>query len=75
MLSEQKLATPMASGDWYHLEIAARGCSVDVVARPLHSGPATEIHYPDPGCLTSGVAGLRSFYADASWRNVQVAPL
>ncbi|MGC2638526.1 MAG: hypothetical protein WA294_15185 [Acidobacteriaceae bacterium] len=73
LLSEAKLATPMASGDWYHLEIAARGCSLDVVAQPLRGGPSTQIHYRDPGCLASGVAGLRSFYADASWRNVQVA--
>ncbi|HEY6448071.1 MAG TPA: hypothetical protein VIY53_16530 [Acidobacteriaceae bacterium] len=75
MLSEEKLAAPMASGDWYHLQIAARGCTLDVMARPLRGGPATQIHYQDPGCLISGVAGLRSFYADASWRNVQVAPL
>lgn len=72
MLEEAKLATPMASGDWYHLELAARGCSLEVIARPLGSGPATRMEYQDPGCLTTGVAGLRSFYADASWRNVQV---
>lgn len=73
-LAEAKLATPMSSGDWYHLEIDARGCNLEVLARPLRNGPDTQIHYRDPGCLVSGVSGLRSFYADASWRNVQVAP-
>lgn len=74
-LTEAKLAAPLSSGDWYHLEIDARGCNLEVVARPLRNGPETRIHYRDLGCLTSGVAGLRSFYADASWRNVRIAPL
>ncbi len=72
LLTEAKLATPISSGDWYHLEFAAHGCDLDVLAKPLSNHPATEIHYRDPNCLTSGVAGLRSFYAEASWRNVRI---
>jgi hypothetical protein len=75
LLSEVKLAAPVASGDWYHLELAARGCELDVLATPLDRHPATEIHYQDANCLTAGVGGLRSFYAHASWRNVAIDPL
>jgi len=38
----------------------------------LRGGPATELHHQDAQCLTNGVAGLRSFYAQASWRNVKI---
>jgi len=71
-LAEAKLATPLTSGQWYHLEIAARGCELEVMARPVGDGADTQLHYHDPDCLTSGVGGLRSFYADASWRNVKI---
>lgn len=72
-LAEAKLATPMPSGQWYHLEMAARGCDLEVIARPVGDGSGTQLHYHDPDCLPSGVGGLRSFYADASWRNVKIS--
>ena len=74
LLQEAKLATPVSSGDWYHLELAAHGCDLEVTAIPPGHGAATQLRYHDPGCLTSGVAGLRSFYADASWRDVKIVP-
>ena len=74
LLSESKLITPISISDWYHLELAAHDCNIDVAAQPPGNRPATYIHYRDPHCLTAGVAGLRSFYTDASWRNVRVAP-
>lgn len=74
LLREAKLATPISSGDWYSLELAAHDCSLEVTAIPPNRGPATRLRYQDPGCLTSGVAGLRSFYADASWRDVKIVP-
>ncbi len=72
LLQETKLATPLAPGDWYHLELAAHGCDLEADARPLDGQPATVIRYSDPHCITAGVGGLRSFYADASWRNVHI---
>lgn len=72
-LEEAKLATPVSSSEWYHLELAARGCKLQVIARPLNGGPSTEIHYQDANCLSAGVGGLRSFYADASWRDVKIS--
>ncbi|HEX3987209.1 MAG TPA: hypothetical protein VHX13_11445 [Acidobacteriaceae bacterium] len=72
LLQETKLATPVASGTWYHLALAAHGCDLEADARPLGGQPATVIRYTDPHCLVAGVGGLRSFYADASWRDVRV---
>jgi len=67
-----RLASPIVLGDWYHLQISADGCHLTVTATPQASGPATRIDYQDDHCLESGVAGLRSFYAQASWRKVKI---
>lgn len=72
LLQETKLAAPIASGSWYHLELAAHGCHFEVDAQPVAGKPTTSIRYTDPQCLNAGVGGLRSFYADASWRNVRM---
>jgi hypothetical protein len=66
------LASPVAIGSWYHLELSANGCKLNVIAVPLSGGPRTSIDYQDDHCLADGVAGLRSFYAQASWRNVKI---
>ncbi len=68
-----RLASPIVTGSWYHLEVAADGCHLTVTATPEAGGPSTRIDYEDDHCLESGVAGLRSFYAQASWRKVQIA--
>ena len=69
-----KLATPVSAGAWYHLDLSAQGCRLTVTATPDGGRPATRIDFDDKQCLTEGVAGLRSFYAQASWRNVPIAP-
>ncbi len=66
------LTTPVMVGEWYHLELSAQGCNLTVIATPQGGGPATRLEHQDAQCLASGVAGLRSFYAQASWRNVKV---
>jgi Domain of Unknown Function (DUF1080) len=71
-LRAARLALPVTVGNWYHLEISANGCHLVVTATPQASGLPTRIDYQDDHCLESGVAGLRSFYAQASWRNVKV---
>jgi hypothetical protein len=73
-LEIDKLATPVLAGTWYHLELSAQGCKLTVTATPEGGRPATRIGYEDNRCLTEGVAGLRSFYAQASWRNVKIEP-
>jgi Domain of Unknown Function (DUF1080) len=72
-LKSVRLAVPISVGDWYHMTVTARGCQLIVTVIPDAGGPKTELLQEDRQCLTSGVAGLRSFYAQASWRNVKVA--
>jgi hypothetical protein len=72
-LRTMTLAAPIAVGDWYHLELAVKGCKLTVTATPEGNRPPTCMVYTDDHCLREGVAGLRSFYAQAAWRNVQIA--
>lgn len=73
-LSEVRLAAPVSTGDWYHLQLSAKGCDLHVVATPADDRSPTTIDYQDAQCLTDGMAGLRSFYTQASWRNVRITP-
>jgi hypothetical protein len=45
-----------------------------VTVTPEGNGLPTRIEHQDNQCLKEGVAGLRSFYAQASWRNVKIEP-
>jgi len=72
-LKAATLSSPIAVGAWYHLELAADGCTLTVIAAPAGNGSATRIDYQDAHCLQDGVAGLRSFYAQASWRDVKIS--
>jgi len=67
------LATPVSVGSWYRFELAAQGCQLSVTVTPENGGSPTHFEYEDDHCMTEGVAGLRSFYAQASWRNVKIA--
>lgn len=67
------LVTPIAVGSWYRLELSMKGCELRVTATPRGHRPSTSLEYTDNSCLPAGVAGLRSFYTQASWRNVQIA--
>jgi len=44
-----------------------------VTVAPAGNGRPTRLDYQDNHCLTEGVAGLRSFYAQASWQNVKIS--
>ena len=71
-LKTVRLTAPISVGEWYHMAVTAHGCQLTVTVTPQRGGPATELQHEDGHCLSSGVAGLRSFYAQASWRNVMV---
>ncbi len=73
-LAATKLATPVSTGTWYHLELIAQGCKLSAVVSSADGHPGTRLDYQDDHCLSHGLAGLRSFYAQASWRNVQITP-
>ena len=73
-LETATLASPVSVGTWYRLELSAQGCRLTVTVTPDGGRPATRIDHEDTHCLTKGVAGLRSFYSQASWRNVKIEP-
>jgi hypothetical protein len=71
-LKTAPLTAPISVGAWYHLELSAQGCALTVTVSPIGSSTISRMDYQDTNCLTQGVAGLRSFYVQASWRNVKV---
>lgn len=71
-LATAKLQSPVSVGAWNRLELSAQACTLFVTVTPENGTPPTHLQYEDKGCMMSGVAGLRSFYAQASWRNVKV---
>ena len=71
-LAIANLKTPVAIGSWYRLELLAQGCTLTVTVSPQDGREPTSLQFEDKQCMTSGVAGLRSFYAQASWRNVKI---
>ncbi len=73
-LATAKLESPVSVGSWYRVELSAQGCTLTVVVTPEDGRVPTRLQYDDNQCMTNGVAGLRSFYAQASWRNVKVTP-
>ena len=67
------LKSPVSVGEWYRLTLSAQHCKLTVIVTPVNGGQTTRLDYDDAHCLMTGVAGLRSFYAQASWRNVKIA--
>lgn len=60
-------------GRWYHLTFTARGCNFDVRAEDTVTKEHAEVSYVEQVCHPlRGQAGIRSYYARASWRNFQV---
>ena len=74
-LSLTRLAAPVSPSAWYHMEVSVKGCDIAVVFAPLEPGPQSHANFHDDQCLQEGAVGLRSFYAQASWRNVKIEPL
>ncbi|GGH13827.1 histidine kinase [Silvibacterium dinghuense] len=58
---------------WYHFKFLAYGCDFVASARSL-SGKTTTTAIRDPGCLTSGRFGLKSYATGAIWRNIEIRP-
>lgn len=59
---------------WFHLKLLAVGCRI---AAELTSPPSvanTSLDITDPGCVTSGRVGLRSYSSGGMWRNILVRP-
>ncbi len=57
---------------WYHLEVAAVGCSVAAVAVDLQTGARSSVSTDGQPCLLHGRVGLRSYSTGGEWRNLLV---
>lgn len=73
-LASKPLATRVTVGSWYRVTLSAQACKLVVTVTPESGTGATRLEHEDTHCLSQGVAGLRSFYAQASWRNVRITP-
>jgi hypothetical protein len=59
---------------WYHLMLMAVGCQlVAKLNLPANAGTAI-VSTVDSGCIQTGRAGLRSYAAGGTWRNVSILP-
>ena len=56
---------------WYHVKFLAYGCDFAVSATSP-GGQTTSVAVEDPGCLTAGRFGLKSYNTGAEWRNVEI---
>jgi hypothetical protein len=72
-LAESRISVPITVGRWFHIDLSAHGCDLTATATPVGAYQPTRIDYRDDQCLTDGMAGLRSFYAQASWRDVRIS--
>ena len=64
------------SGHWYRLTFTAHGCTFRVHAEDTETKEAADVSYVERECTPrQGQVGLRSYYAKASWRDLQVVPL
>ncbi len=67
-----KLVTPRVyAQQWYHVKFLAYGCDLAVSAT-APDGQTTSVAVEDPGCLTEGRFGFKSYNTGAEWRNVEI---
>ncbi|HEY1809442.1 MAG TPA: ATP-binding protein, partial [Acidobacteriaceae bacterium] len=64
----------LRSHAWYHLDVAAVGCSIAATAGEAGSPQVTRALFQEPDCVRSGRIGLRSLATGTAWRNVRVQP-
>jgi signal transduction histidine kinase len=59
---------------WYHLKLLAAGCRIAAELTAPPSVAHTSLDINDPGCVSAGRIGLRSYSSGGMWRNVVVRP-
>jgi signal transduction histidine kinase len=69
---------PMPGGilpyQWYHLRVAATGCSISVTATAASTRTSVTVTHADHRCLKFGMIGLRSVASGGIWKNIVAAP-
>lgn len=75
-LASIRFPEKIRQGDWYHIEFTARGCTFKLSAQDTVTGESAELSYVQPNCTPrAGQVGLRSYYAQASWKDFHVKQL
>ena len=59
---------------WYHLKLLAYDCQVVATALTQSQTILASLAITDPGCVTSGRVGLRSYSSGGIWRKILVRP-
>jgi hypothetical protein len=62
----------VVAGRWYHVVVQAVGCTFTVTAHPVGSQTFQTFTYTDSPCFSAGQIGVRTYGAQASWRNIVV---
>ena len=70
-----QMTPPIRIEHWYHLAIAARGCTIVAVLTDPGTPGSTRVALDDPHCPTSGKIGVRSYSSGGIWSNLKVLPL
>lgn len=65
----------VAPNRWYHLSLAAVGCTLQATATALDDGATATTEARDPNCIRSGRVGVRAVASGGIWRNLQVQHL
>jgi signal transduction histidine kinase len=65
----------VAPNRWYHLTLAAVGCTIQASATALDTGESTSTSAYDPNCPRSGKIGIRAVASGGIWRNLKVQRL
>lgn len=70
-----QMAPPVKIDHWYHLAIAARGCTIVAVLTDPGTPSSTRVALSEPHCPTRGKVGVRSYSSGGMWSNLKVLPL
>ena len=60
---------------WYHLAIAAQGCTVVAVLTDPGTPASTRVALSEPRCPSQGKVGVRSYSSGGIWSNLKILPL
>lgn len=71
-LASQGVSGGVSTGVWYNLQASIVGCTITASLKRDNATATTTVTATDPGCLSSGQAGVRTHLTSASFRNVQV---
>ena len=74
-LTSAPLPVSLTANTWYHLTVETVGCTITLTGEPSNGGSIVSTSAIDSGCTQkTGTIGVRTFNANATWRNIAVTP-